>query len=437
MTTSAERDPKYRHYKPKDLAVVRIEGRDFYLGRYKSPESFEKYHRLLAERHAQQPAAPGRSSGSDAASLTIDELCLGYYRHAERYYVKNGKPTSQLRLIRLSLKVLRRLYAHTLAQDFGPLALQSCQAEFVRDGLSRRECNRRANLIKGAFRWAVAQEMVSGDVWHALDAVTGLRKGRTQARETPPVGPVPDAIVERTIEHLSPTVAAMVRLQLASAMRQGELVIMTVRDLDMSGPIWQYTPSSWKTEHHVGRPARVIMLGPKAQEVIRPFLGLDISGYLFSPQRAVDEQNAERREARKTPLYDSHVKHQARNRKARGRRPLGDHYTVNAYRIAIARACDRAFPHRETPERLKGESANDFRERLATWRETNAEAIQAWRKAHRWHPHQLRHSKATEIRKHFGIEASQAVLGHSDLTTTELYATKSLELARKIMREIG
>ena len=297
--------------------------------------------------------------------------------------------------------------------------------------------NRRTNLIKGAFKWGVAQELVSGLVWHGLQAVGGLRKGRCEARETEPVGPVPDAIVEATLEHLTPTVAAMVQLQLATAMRPGEMVLMTVRDLDMSGPIWQYTPTSWKTEHHVGRSARVIMLGPKAQEIIKPFLRLDISGYLFSPRRAIEESIAERHEERKTPLYDAHIRHQAKQRKARGRRPLGDHYTVNAYRIAIARACDRAFPHPETPERLEGESVKNFRERLATWRETNKEALKAWRKAHRWHPHQLRHSAATMIRKHYGAEAAQSVLGHAELSTTEIYAEKSLEMARRIMKEIG
>ena len=34
------RTPKYRQYKPKNLAVVRIEGRDQYLGKYGSPESY-------------------------------------------------------------------------------------------------------------------------------------------------------------------------------------------------------------------------------------------------------------------------------------------------------------------------------------------------------------------------------------------------------------
>ena len=31
--------PKYRHYKPIDFGVVRINGRDIYLGKFNSPES--------------------------------------------------------------------------------------------------------------------------------------------------------------------------------------------------------------------------------------------------------------------------------------------------------------------------------------------------------------------------------------------------------------
>ena len=49
MSKSRRRVPKYRHYKPKNLGVVRIDGTDRYLGRYNSPESLEKYHRLIAE----------------------------------------------------------------------------------------------------------------------------------------------------------------------------------------------------------------------------------------------------------------------------------------------------------------------------------------------------------------------------------------------------
>src|SRR5262249_50192519 len=85
-----------------------------------------------------------------------------------------------------------------------------------------------------------------------------------------------------------------------------------------------------------------------------------------------------------------------KRRKARGRRPLGDHYTVNAYRIAIARACDQAFPHPEIPERLDGETFRDFTRRRKTWWQENTEAVKAWRKAHRWHPHQLGHANLAD-----------------------------------------
>ncbi|HOW72930.1 MAG TPA: hypothetical protein PKY77_20205 [Phycisphaerae bacterium] len=40
--------PSYRHHKPSDQAVVTIDGKDFYLGPYDTPESRSKYDRLIA-----------------------------------------------------------------------------------------------------------------------------------------------------------------------------------------------------------------------------------------------------------------------------------------------------------------------------------------------------------------------------------------------------
>ena len=56
MPASPNHVPAYRHYKPKDLGVVRIDGRDHYLGKYGSADSWEKYHRLLAERFRDKSA---------------------------------------------------------------------------------------------------------------------------------------------------------------------------------------------------------------------------------------------------------------------------------------------------------------------------------------------------------------------------------------------
>jgi integrase len=429
MNSAEQHVPKYRHYKPKNLGVVRIDGRDHYLGKFGSPESYEKYHRLLAERYARGGVNPPSSQDPKPQSevLTIDELILGYYRHCEGYYVKNGKPTGQLAHIRLALRVLRQLYGSTLAKDFSPLALKACRAEFIHQGLSRRECNRRSRLIKQAFRWGVAEELVHPNVYHALTAVDGLRKGRCEAPDPEPIGPVPEAIVERTLEELTPTLTAMIRLQLATGMRPGELCGMRACDLNMTGPIWEYRPAAHKTEHHDGVVPRIIMIGPKGQEIIRPRLNLSLSGYLFSPRQSEAERNADRRAERKTPLWPSHVRHQeAKKRKRPGRKAVGERWQPNAYRKAVAQACDAAFPHPD----LAG-----IPKRHLT--ESQRAELEDWRKAHRWHPNQLRHTAATLIRKHYRAEAAQSVLGHAELSTTEIYAEKSLEVARQIMREIG
>ena len=217
----------------------------------------------------------------------------------------------------------------------------------------------------------------------------------------------------------------MVQAQRLTGMRPQEVVGLRAIDIDMSDPsCWTYLPARHKTEHE--DKDRIVFIGPRAQEVIRPFLGLDISGYLFSPRRSEAERNADRRVERKTPLYRSHVAHQARKKKTRHRRPLGDRYTVGTYRQAIHRACDRAFPHPVLSQIPAGELTEEQRVEL-----------EAWRRASRWHPHALRHSAATQIRRSSGVEASQAVLGHAELSTTELYAEKNEAAARDVMRQIG
>jgi integrase len=55
----------------------------------------------------------------------------------------------------------------------------------------------------------------------------------------------------------------------------------------------------------------------------------------------------------------------------------------------------------------------------------------------RWTPLQVRHARLTAIRQRYGIEAAQAIGGHSQLNTTEIYAARLDELARRIAEETG
>jgi len=154
----------------------------------------------------------------------------------------------------------------------------------VNSGVSRRTVNQRIWRVKKMFEWAVENELVPSSVYHGLQAVSGLQRGRTEARETEPVRPVSVETVEATLPHLPPPVAALVRLQLLTGARAGELVTMRVGDLDMSGRVWAYRPRQHKTAHH--GIAREIYIGPKAQLVLNPWVKLDLQAYLFSPTDA-------------------------------------------------------------------------------------------------------------------------------------------------------
>ncbi len=113
--------------------------------------------------------------------------------------------------VRVAIRFLRTYYGARLASEFGPLALKALQMRMVEAGHCRRYANSNIDRIRRIFKWAVAEELVGPAVHQALSTVPGLRKGRTQARETPPVRPVDDAIVDITLARLSTVVADMVR----------------------------------------------------------------------------------------------------------------------------------------------------------------------------------------------------------------------------------
>jgi integrase len=54
-----------------------------------------------------------------------------------------------------------------------------------------------------------------------------------------------------------------------------------------------------------------------------------------------------------------------------------------------------------------------------------------------WHPHQLRHTKATEIRREAGLDAARAVLGHRSAAITEVYAELDVGRAAEVMEKLG
>jgi integrase len=251
-------------------------------------------------------------------------------------------------------------------------------------------------------------------------------QGRTEAKELPPVLPVADGAVNATLGHLPPIVADMVRLQRLTGCRPEEICTIRPCDVDTAGEVWSYRPESHKTQHH-GR-ERVIFIGPKGQEVLRPYLLRDKSSSCFSPLESEQKRLTAAHEERITPL--NHGNAPGTNRKRKPKRNPGERYTSASYRRAISRACEIAFQMpAELQKKPAGETPEQRAQRLKLARE--------WRAEHCWAPNQLRHSAATEIRKKFGLEAAQVTLGHSAANVTQVYAERDLQKAAHVMAQVG
>jgi integrase len=160
-----------------------------------------------------------------------------------------------------------------------------------------------------------------------------------------------------------------------------------------------------------------VFIGPRAQEVLRPYLLRDAEVYCFTPADSERKRLEARREARKTPL--SCGNRPGTNLKRRRKLPLGDRYDSGAYANCIRSASDVA--DRQARQQAREADPNVTDERLIP----------------RWSPNQLRHSKATEVRRRYGLEAVQVVLGHAKADVTQIYAERDLGLAERIMREVG
>jgi hypothetical protein len=219
------RKPRYRYHKARDCAVVALSGKDHYLGPYESPESWEKYHRLVAEwmasRNNPPPPIPAETP------LSITEVIAPYWKFVKNYYTKNGEPTSEVVTIKQALRFLRRLYGSTPASEFTPKKLKAVREAMIahkvtrrqmaRDpetrkplldpktreviweekllhrGLARRFINKQISRLKRLFAWAVEEELVDVEVHAALLRVRGLKRGKSAAREKGRVRPVPDS----------------------------------------------------------------------------------------------------------------------------------------------------------------------------------------------------------------------------------------------------
>ena len=246
-------------------------------------------------------------------------------------------------------------------------------------------------------------------ILHGLQAVAGLKRGRTRAKESKPVKPVDEQHVYATLAHTTPVVAAMIELQLLTGMRPGEMCLVRPCDLDRSGPVWHYYPEKHKNAYRSIE--RVVAIGPRGQELLTPFLLRPEDAYCFSPTESEKMRRQKLTEQRKTPLCCGN--RIGTNRRATPKQTAGDKYDSTNYRNAVRYATTAA-------RKVIRKGGGDPDKELPYWT-----------------PYQLRHTAATKVRKEMGYECAGATLGHTNMSATAIYAERNQGLADEAARRFG
>ena len=348
-------------------------------GLFDSPESRAAHARLALE------LAISPTVATPGTSITLNEVLLAYLEHAGRHYrYADGRPTSEIYEVKIVAKAIRELYGDRPIAEFGPLALKAARQQWVNDGRSRTECNRRVGLVKRILKWAASEQLAPVGVYQAVATVGGLQRGRTEAREMEPIGPVDDSTVDSTLPFLNRHVRGLIEFQRLTGCRPGEACAVKRSEIDTGGTVWLYKPTHHKTAHR-GK-SRTIAIGPQGQKLLREFFTPSIDDYLFSPRRALEE-------VRGTPAKE-------RLRMRERKRAPQERYNRTSYTRAIARATKSA-------------------------------------QVKHWHPNQLRHTHATKVRKAFTLEHAGAALGHSKMSATEIYAERDAGLAVEVAARLG
>lgn len=474
--------PRYRLHKQSGQAVVSLplgggKYRDFLLGQFDTEESKREYTRVINEWLAAGMLAPLKQVDGRLTDLSVSELVLRFWKHAEQHYrLVNGSPSGELVNFKYALMPLVDLYGGKPAMAFGPLCLKAVRQKLIdtrwffvrfpteakagsrwvpeerlrlegdrdnqafesfieeagqaewdgkcwpvevrksRKGLARKLVNQRIDQIKRVFKWAVSEELVTSAVYEALKTVTGLRRGHPGTYERPKIKPVPWEHVEAVIPFLAPQVAAMVQLQPLMGARETEICLIRGRDIDRSGPVWWYKidPNEVARE---GQPANL----HKTAHHESPDGSASVKRLPIGP-KAQTILGSWLREDEDEYLFQPREARQKQNveRRANRKTPLWQSHVAHQDRKRM-----------KNPKRPPREHYDAH---------TYARAIaRACKKAGvpHWHPHRLKHVCGTEVRKKYGLEASRAFMGQATLSTAEIYAEKDMELVARIALDMG
>jgi len=379
--------PKLCRHRSKGRAYVTLPGKKVvYLGAWPDadgpppPDVVAQYKVIVGRLLTDQPPLAEMDG-----RVSVEEL-VGLFLESQRDSI-------DFSAYRGALYSVLILYGSIPAEEFGPNKLRAVQEYLVKTPTrgkprTRSGINITLRRIRRCWSWGVSRELVPESVSRALGTVDPLRLRKSSAPESKPRKAVDPEVVEKTVPFLPPHIVAMIRLQQLTAMRPGEVTQITTGEIDRRQKgAWFICPEQHKNAHR-GK-GRAIALGPKAIEIITPWLRADPEKPIFSPAERVVFLRETQRAKRKSKVPPS----QEERKVADPKRKPGESYDTRSYGRAIMRVCQR-------------------------------EGIEVWS------PNQLRKLAINLAANRGGKQRAQAFAGHLDSETTErFYLEQDRQLA--------
>lgn len=289
--------------------------RDYYCGTFGTAEAERQRDNIVADWIANGRRFMARGPA------TIAQLAYEYER-----FRKPVVSHSHGANIHTALAFLVARHGDMRTSEFGSRALSELRAAMLQPdpGWSIDTAAKMTGIIQHCFKWALQQEFVTAEQYTSLANLLPLRTRDGYAVKRT-VRPVPVEHIDAVIAVIHQPVRDMIRLQLSTAMRPGELCILRPCDIDRNGDVWVYTPQTHKTSY-LGD-VRIVLLGRVAQEIVTPWLNGPADAYCFKPSDAPKR-------------YEP-----------------SDCYCVSSYRIAIRRCCETLGIPSWHPNRLRHNAA--------------------------------------------------------------------------------
>lgn len=391
MTTAkrsrrTQKPPSYRLHKGSGQARVRLNGDEIYLGAFGSEQSKKKYAALIAEYSAGAIFDKG-SPATVNSDISVAELIVSYLKFARSYYVKNGKVTDEYACLKSAVRDLNALYGETSVnpvlssngrplvgqEGFGPIQLKAVRELMIQPRPKKIGRTNKTIQIKWTRRY----------INQSINRIRRMFRWGVEQD-------IVDPNVLLKLEAVAPLTAGR-----TTAKEHVPRSSVPVESLEkVKGKVPQRTSDLidlWS------------LTGARPGELVK------LTGEM------IDKDTYKEDDVWVAEIKDHKMAHKGSERII----VFGPKSKLILSRYIVADPAKRLFPiNRATASDAMKKACNQLGIPVFT-------------------AHWLRHTAGTRIRDDFGLDESQATLGHAHANTTEIYSKVQLKKAIQVARDAG